>query len=137
LEVNKDLIIAKRRDALLERFPNSVFTDLSGASYYGWQAVKEVRQREKEKQPGYNVETDDYWKFKKYQDLYFEQTATLEADGVNRKPSKAMTSLYPLLKTAPRPQAKRMSNWELFNSFCGLGSDAESLSNAEFQHYDF
>jgi hypothetical protein len=136
LDVNKDLIIAKRREALLERFPNSVFTDLSGQSYYGWQAVKEVRQREKEKQPGYNPETDDYWRFKKYQDLYFEQTATLEADGVNQKPSKPINSPYPLL-SAPRPQAKRMSNWELFNSFCGLGSEAETSPNAECRHYDF
>jgi hypothetical protein len=124
--VNKDLIIAKRREALLERFPNSVFTDLSGQSYFGWQAVKEVRQREKEKQPGYNPETDDYWRFIKYQDLYFEQTAALEADGVNRNPSKPINSPYPLLKTALIAQAKRMSNWELFNSFCDLSGESET-----------
>jgi hypothetical protein len=31
----------------------------------------------------------------------------------------------------------RKSSWDLFSSFCGLGSDAESSSNAECQHYDF
>jgi hypothetical protein len=61
---------------------------LSGKSYYGWQAVKETKQREKEKQRGYNPETDDYWKFKRYQELYFEQNAPLEADAVKRTPSK-------------------------------------------------
>jgi hypothetical protein len=129
LDVNKDLIIGKRRDALLERFPNSVFTDLSGKSYYGWQAVREMRQREKEKQPGYNPETDNYWKFKRYQDLYFEQIAPLEADAVNRTPSKAVTSPYPLPKTAPIAQVKRMSNWELFESFCDLSGESETQRN--------
>jgi hypothetical protein len=140
LDVNKDLIIAKRREALLERFPNSVFTDLSGQSYYGWQAVKEIKQREKEKRPGYNPETDNYWKFKRYQDLYFEQIAPLEADAVNRTPPKEKpnsdaglnhapsdnrnVSSYPLI-SASNEQAKRKSNWDLFNSFCDLGSNTE------------
>jgi hypothetical protein len=126
LDVNKDLIIGKRRDALLERFPNSVFTDLSGKSYYGWQAVREMRQREKEKQPGYNPETDNYWKFKRYQDLYFEQIAPLEADAVNRAPTKAVTSPYPLPKIVLIGQVKRMSNWELFESFCDLSGESET-----------
>ncbi len=129
LDVNKDLIIGKRRDALLERFPNSVFTDLSGKSYYGWQAVREMRQREKEKQPGYNPETDNYWKFKRYQDLYFEQIAPLEAAAVNRTPSKTVTSPYPLPKTAPIAQVKQMSNWELFESFCDLSGESEPQGN--------
>ncbi len=126
LDVNKDLIIAKRREALLERFPNSVFTDLSGQSYYGWQAVKEIKQREKEKQPGYNPETDDYWKFKRYQELYFEQIAPLDADASVRTPSKVETLPYPLPDTAPTVKAKRLSNWDIFNSFCDLGSDTET-----------
>jgi hypothetical protein len=126
LDVSKDLIIAKRREALLERFPNSVFTDLSGQSYYGWQAVREMKQREKEKQPGYNPETDDYWRFKKYQDLYFEQIAPLEADAVNRTPSKLINLPYPLPKAAPITQVKRMSNWELFNTFCDLSRESET-----------
>ncbi len=33
LKENRDRIIEKRRDALLERFPHAVFTDLSGKSY--------------------------------------------------------------------------------------------------------
>ncbi len=73
LEVNKDLIIAKRRDALLERFPNSVFTDLSGQSYYGWQAVKLLKQKEKELQKGYSRANDNYYIFKEYQKRYFQE----------------------------------------------------------------
>jgi hypothetical protein len=44
----------------------------------------------------------------------------------NRKPFKPMTSPYPLLKTAPIAQAKRMSSWELFNSFCDLSGESET-----------
>jgi hypothetical protein len=73
LEVNKDLIIGKRRDALLERFPKSVFTDLSGKSYYGWQAVKLLKQKEKELQAGYNPASDTYHLFKQYQKAYYSE----------------------------------------------------------------
>jgi hypothetical protein len=73
LEVNKDLIIAKRRDALLERFPNSVFTDLTGKSYRGWQAVKLLKQKEKELQAGYNPASDNYHLFKQYQKAYYSE----------------------------------------------------------------
>jgi hypothetical protein len=73
LEVNKDLIIAKRRDALLERFPNSVFTDLSGQTYYGWQAVKLLTQKKKELHKGYDRASDNYYIFKEYQKRYFEE----------------------------------------------------------------
>jgi hypothetical protein len=71
LEVNRDLIIAKLRDALLERFPNSVFKDLSGKSYYGWKALREVHQKFKESQPNYDSTTDNYRLFKTYQTQYF------------------------------------------------------------------
>ncbi len=70
LETNKDLIIANRRDAMLERFPNSVFTDLSGKSYYGWRALKEKRQREKERQSNYDAASDNYHLFRAYQSHY-------------------------------------------------------------------
>jgi hypothetical protein len=73
LEVNKDLIIGKRRDALLERFPKSVFTDLSGKSYYGWQAVKLLKQKEKEKKEGYNPALDNYHLFRNYQNAYYSE----------------------------------------------------------------
>jgi hypothetical protein len=102
LDVNKDLIIGKRRDALLERFPNSVFTDLSGKSYYGWQAVREIKQREKEKQPNYDLETDNYWRFKKYQTLYFDEAAPLDADASGRTRSDSINSPYPLIYKAGR-----------------------------------
>jgi hypothetical protein len=70
LELNKDLIIAKLRDALLERFPNSIFKDLSGKSYYGWKAERELRQKSKESKPGYNPASDNYQLFKAYQAQY-------------------------------------------------------------------
>ncbi len=66
LRVNKDLIIAKRRDALLGRFPNAIFTDLSGQKYYGWKATKLLNQKEKEKEKGYNPESDNYYIFREY-----------------------------------------------------------------------
>jgi hypothetical protein len=43
-----------------------------------------------------------------------------------RTPSKAVTSPYPLPKTAPIAQVKRMSNWELFESFCDLSGESET-----------
>jgi hypothetical protein len=71
LDMNRDLIIAKRCDALLERFPNSVFKDLSGKSYYGWKALREIKQKLKESKPDYNPATDNYRLFKTYQTQYF------------------------------------------------------------------
>jgi hypothetical protein len=72
LEVNGDLIVANRRDALLGRFPNAVFTDLSGQKYYGWEAKRLLNQEEKEKQEGYSPESDKY-SFRKYIDKLHEQ----------------------------------------------------------------
>jgi hypothetical protein len=66
LEADKDLIISKRRDALLGRFPNAVFTDLSGQKYYGWKARRLFNQEEKEKQEGYNPESNNHHVFRKY-----------------------------------------------------------------------
>jgi hypothetical protein len=73
LEANGDLIVANRRDGLLERFPNAVFTDLSGQKYYGWKAIKLLNQEEKEKQEGYSPECDTYHVFRKYIDGLDEQ----------------------------------------------------------------
>jgi hypothetical protein len=70
LAVNAELIIANRRDAMLERFPNAIFKDLSGKSYYGWCALKEKRQREKERQPNYDAASDNYHLFRAYQSHY-------------------------------------------------------------------
>ncbi len=71
LDMNRDLIIAKRRDALLERFPNSVFIDLTGKSYCGWKALREIKQKLKESKPDYDTATDNYRLFKTYQTRYF------------------------------------------------------------------
>ncbi len=125
LDVNKDLMIAKRREALLERFPNSVFTDLSGECYYGWQAVREMKQKLKESEPDYDAATDNYRLFKTYQTQYFEQIVPLEADAVNRTPSKLINPPYPLPKAAPTTRVERMSNWELFDTFCDLINESK------------
>jgi hypothetical protein len=73
LEVNKGLLITKRRDALLGRFPNAVFTDLSGQKYYGWKARRLLNQKEKEKQKGYSPECDSYYVFREYTEGLDEQ----------------------------------------------------------------
>jgi hypothetical protein len=73
LEVNGDLIVAKRRDALLGRFPDAVFTDLSGQSYYGWKAKRLLNQREKESCSDYSPESDNYHLFREYLQYLDEQ----------------------------------------------------------------
>ncbi len=73
LEANGDLIVAKRRDGLLERFPNAVFTDLSGQKHYGWKARKLLSQKEKESRSGYDLESDTYQVFRKYMEVLDEQ----------------------------------------------------------------
>jgi hypothetical protein len=72
LDVNGDLIIAKRRDGLLGHFPDAIFTDLSGQKYYGWEARRLLNQEEKEKQEGYTPESDNC-SFRKYIDALHEQ----------------------------------------------------------------
>jgi len=54
------------------------------------------------------------------------EAITLKDFGRSRASSRRITSPYKLL-SAPMEQGKSKSNWDLFNSFCGLGSDAESL----------
>jgi hypothetical protein len=56
------------------------------------------------------------------------QAAALKDFEWYRKPSKPINSPYPLLKAAPRVgnTAKQKSNWDIFNSFCDLGNDAET-----------
>jgi hypothetical protein len=50
----------------------------------------------------------------------------IEADASVRTPSKPITPRYPLPLAAPRPQVKRKSNWELFESFCDLSGESET-----------
>ncbi len=66
LKVNAPLIIAKRRSALLDRFPNAVFTDLSGEKFWGWRAKKLIKQSEKESKADYDVSTDSFRQFESY-----------------------------------------------------------------------
>jgi hypothetical protein len=70
LKVNAPLIIEQRRNNLLGRFPDAIFTDLTDKSYYGWRAEKLIKQKEKESKAGYDVSTDSYRKFESYQLTY-------------------------------------------------------------------
>ncbi len=73
LEVNKNFIIDKSRDGLLRRFPNSVFTDLSGQSYYGWKAKRLLSYKEKESRSEHSPESDNYHLFREYLQYVDEQ----------------------------------------------------------------
>jgi hypothetical protein len=48
------------------------------------------------------------------------ESIPLEADAHLRTPSKPINSPYQLLNDAPIVQAKILSNWQLFDSFCDL-----------------
>jgi plasmid rolling circle replication initiator protein Rep len=50
------------------------------------------------------------------------QPLPLDADAVKPAPSKQINLSYQLPNTAPTVQAKRLSNWDIFNNFCDLGS---------------
>jgi hypothetical protein len=50
---------------------------------------------------------------------------------IKRARLKAAISPYPLI-SASNAQVKKKSNWEVFNSFCDLGSDAETEIKAEY-----
>jgi hypothetical protein len=95
---------------------------LSGKSYYGWRAVKELKQREKEKQPGYDPESDNYYRFKVYQAQYLDAVPVdvCNPERVTPIPHNASPQSY---KTEPPAQVERIASWELFDSFCGLGSE--------------
>ncbi len=155
LNENKDSIIKKRRDALLERFPHAVFTDLSGKSY----TIADCRRKF---QLTTLADTDNgAWYSSRIPSRQSPgvleglralergsngpDSIPLEADAVNRTPSIPINLHYPLPNTVPtvqaerdgllrivenhthtREKAKRMSNWDIFNSFCDLGSDTET-----------
>jgi hypothetical protein len=135
LKENTNGIIEKRRDALLERFPHAVFTDLSGKSYTIADCRRKFQQTTlahtdngawysaripSRQSPGVLKE------LRQLERASVSQSIPIEADASVRTPSKPINAPYPLPLAAPRPQVKRMSNWELFNSFCDLGSDTET-----------
>jgi hypothetical protein len=66
LKVNAPLIIERRRNDLLGRFPHAVFTDLTDATYYGWRAEKLIKQREKESKADYDAHADTFRQFEMY-----------------------------------------------------------------------
>jgi hypothetical protein len=70
LKVNAPLIIERRRNDLLGRFPHAVFTDLNNKTYYGWRAEKLIKQREKESLLDYDAHADTFRQFESYQLTY-------------------------------------------------------------------
>jgi hypothetical protein len=135
LKENTNGIIEKRRDALLERFPHAVFTDLSGKSYTIADCRRKFQQTTlahtdngawysaripSRQSPGVLKE------LRQLERASVSQPIPLEADASVRTPSKPINAPYPLPDTAPRPQVKRMSNWELFESFCDLSGESET-----------
>jgi hypothetical protein len=129
LDKNIDGIIKKRRDALLERFPHAVFTDLSGESY----TVEDCRRKF---QVTTLAHTDNgAWYSKRIPSRQspgvlhmlrqLERTPTpksipLKNGALTHAPSEVLKSPYQLLNDAPVVQAKILSNWQLFDSFCDL-----------------
>ncbi len=129
LDENIDGIIKKRRDALLERFPHAVFTDLSGKSY----TIHDCRRK-------FRVTTladtdNGAWfsrripsrqspgvlsMLRELERASPPDSIPLEADASMRTPSEVLNSPYQLLTDAPVVQAKTLSNWQLFDSFCDL-----------------
>jgi hypothetical protein len=129
LENNIDGIIEKRRDALLKRFPHAVFTDLSGKSY----TIADCRRKF---QVTTLAHTDNgAWYSRRIPSRQssgvldmlrqlergsLPKSIPLEADASVRTPSKPINAPYPLLNDVPVVQAKTLSNWQLFDSFCDL-----------------
>jgi hypothetical protein len=80
LKVNVPLIIEKRRNDLLGRLPNAIFTDLTGKKYYGWQAERAKIQAEKRLLPEYDAATDRYAKFEAYLSTVFDADEYRQAE---------------------------------------------------------
>ncbi len=138
LDVNKDLIIAKRRDALLERFPNAIFTDLSGKSYTLDDCRRKFRQTSladtdngawyskripSRQSPGV-IET-----LRELESSPTSYSIPLEADTVKRTPPKPINLPYPLPKSAQTGASLRgfeTASWKLFSSFCDLSGESET-----------
>jgi hypothetical protein len=80
LKVNAPLIIERRRNDLLGRFPHAVFTDLNNQTYYGWRAEKLIKQREKESKADYKAHTDKYRQFEMYRLAVYDADEFKRAD---------------------------------------------------------
>jgi hypothetical protein len=131
LDKNIDGIIEKRRDALLERFPNAVFTDLSGKSY----TIDDCRRNFQQTTLAHTDNGAWYSRrlpsrqspgvlegLRQLERGIAPQPIPIEADASVRTPSKPINPRYPLPDTAPTVKAARLSSWDIFNSFCDLGS---------------
>jgi hypothetical protein len=137
LKENTNGIIEKRRDALLERFPHAVFTDLSGKSYTIADCRRKFQQTtlaHTDNGAWYSARIPSRQSpgvlegLRQLERGQVSQSIPIEADASVRTPSKPINPRYPLPKGAPTVKAKRLSNWDLFNSFCDLGSDTERES---------
>lgn len=134
LENNIDVIIQKRRDALLKRFPNAVFTDLSGKSYTAAdyrRGFRLVTLRDTDEGAWYSSRIESRQSRGILESLRQLENGTavpipLDADAFGSEPSDSATAPYPLPDTVPGVQAATLSNWELFDSFCDLGGEREN-----------
>jgi hypothetical protein len=137
LKEHKDGIIEKRRDALLERFPNAIFTDLSGKSY----TIKDCRR--KFQKTTLSATDNGAWYSGRIPsrqspgviaELRRLESGSLDADKLPVATSAEFNSPSPLPNSSvPGTRGKprtRMSNWELFDSFCDLSSEAQAENSA-------
>jgi hypothetical protein len=139
LDENKDRIIEKRRDALLERFQNAVFTDLSGQSYTIHDCRRKFQQtrlsdtdngawfdsRIESRQPPGVIEG-----LRRLERNITPEPIDVDAVRDSRATPAEFNSPSPLLSISALPAHKprRQSNWELFDSFCDLTSDAQTAN---------
>ncbi len=70
LSSHKDLLVARERQKLLDRFPDGIYTDNTGQKFYGWRAEQHRIREQKRLLPEYNPATDSYRKFESYQLTY-------------------------------------------------------------------
>jgi hypothetical protein len=135
LKENIDGIIKKRRDALLERFPHAVFTDLSGKSY----TIADCRRKSSQTTLAHTDNGAWYSKripsrqspgvldmLRELERASVSQAIPLKDYEWTRTPSKPINPPSPLPEAAPITQGKRMSNWELFESFCDSSNESET-----------
>jgi hypothetical protein len=130
LKEHTDGIIEKRRDALLERFPNAIFTDLSGKSYTIHDCRRKFQQTtlpDTDIGAWYSARIPSRQSPGVIAELRRLENGALDADKLPTATSAEFNSPSPLPNSSvPGTQGKpktRMSNWELFNSFCDLSKE--------------
>jgi hypothetical protein len=86
LSSQKDFLVARERQKLLDRFPDGIYTDNTGEKFYGWRAEQRRIREQKRLLPEYNPATDSYRKFESYQLAY-------DADGYGQAENEHFDNL--------------------------------------------